>query len=215
MSFASQMAVVKKNIEKSRSVDEFPHIIAVSKRQPDHKIQEALEYGWRVFGENQVQEAYTRWFERKKHMPDLSLHLIGPLQSNKVKQAVQLFDIIHTLDREKIAVKLKREMESAEQDIPCFIQVNIGREASKSGVEPEQTKAFTDFCRHDVGLNTVGLMCIPPVQDNSKAYFTAMQTLQKSCDLKFLSMGMSGDYSDAVRYGSTHVRIGSFLFGNR
>lgn len=215
MSFASRMAIVKENIEKARSADHFPHIIAVSKRQPDNKIQEALDSGWRIFGENQVQEAYSRWFERKRMLPDLSLHLIGPLQSNKVKQAIQLFDVIHTIDREKIAVKLKREMEDSGRDVPCFIQVNIGNETSKSGIKPDTSKAFVDFCRNDVGLNIVGLMCIPPAHVNPQVYFKTMQTLIYDCGLKQLSMGMSDDYIEAVRYESTHVRIGSSLFGTR
>ncbi len=215
MSFAEQIAIVQNNIAQHGITERKPQIIAVSKRQPEPKIQEALDYGWRIFGENQVQEAVARWQERKKTLPDLKLHLIGPLQSNKVKPAVDLFDVIHTLDREKIAVKLMNEMQIAERNLPCFVQVNIGCEESKSGVEPDMAQEFVSFCRQDIGLTVVGLMCIPPIEENSEPYFARMQQLNRACGLTQLSMGMSDDYPLSVRHGSTHVRVGSFLFGKR
>jgi hypothetical protein len=185
-------------------------LIAVSKKQPDHKIDEALDAGLRVFGENRVQEAVTRWEARKSNYPDLELHLIGPLQTNKVKEAVQLFDVIHTLDREKLAHAIHKHA----PDIPCFIQVNVGTEAQKSGVSPKDTNDFYHFCT-DLGLHIIGLMCIPPIDEDPAPHFQWMQSKAKELGLKNLSMGMSSDFEKALQYGATHIRVGTDIFGVR
>ncbi len=189
-------------------------LIAVSKQQPDEKIAAALDAGLRVFGENRVQEARKHWQERRAQYPDLALHLIGPLQSNKAAEAVALFDCIHTIDREKIAVALKNEMEKQRRDIPCFIQVNTGGEAQKSGIAPEETTEFLKFCR-SIGLQIIGLMCIPPVNEDPAPHFTRLAKLARENGLEKLSMGMSDDFDTALQCGATHIRLGSAIFGER
>ena len=186
-------------------------LIAVSKKQPDNRIDEALKCGLRNFGENRVQEASARWTQRKKCYDDLILHLIGPLQTNKVKKAVKLFDVIHTLDREKLA----REITTHKPDIPCFIQVNIGNEPQKAGITIDDISLFYNYCLHDLGMNIIGLMCIPPIDDHSPTHFNTLAELAKISGLPALSMGMSEDYPLALRSGATHIRIGSKLFGER
>jgi pyridoxal phosphate enzyme (YggS family) len=188
-----------------------PDLIAVSKKQPDDKIDEALDAGIRVFGENRVQEAMERWTPRKPHYPDLQLHLIGPLQTNKVKQAVELFDCIHTLDREKLAGTIHKHA----PDIPCFIQVNTGEEEQKSGIHICNLTNFHDFCTNDLNMNIIGLMCIPPKDEPSGLHFGLLHKYAQKLNLKNLSMGMSGDYGMALKYGATHIRVGSKLFGER
>lgn len=192
-----------------------PTLIAVSKRQPDARIEEALRAGLRDFGENQVQEAMQRWEQRKKHHPDLVLHLIGPLQSNKTAQAVSLFDVIHTVDREKIAASLAREMRQQQRALPCYIQINIGNEPQKAGIAPTALDDFLLFCREDCGLNIVGLMCIPPADEPSAPFFAQMQTLARTHGLSRVSMGMSQDYKEAIRFGATDIRLGTALLGER
>lgn len=193
-----------------------PHVtlIAVSKQQPDEKIQTALDAGLRIFGENRVQEAQKHWAHRRAAYPDLKLHLIGPLQSNKADDAVALFDVLHTVDREKIAVALKNAMEKQNKDIPCFIQVNTGHEPQKAGIPPEEVKDFLQFCR-GIGLTVIGLMCIPPVDEDPEKHFTLLARLARANGLENLSMGMSDDYETAVKCGATHIRLGSALFGER
>ncbi len=191
------------------------HLIAVSKRQSDEKIQEALDTGHRIFGENRVQEAFDHWQAHKTAYPDLSLHLIGPLQTNKVKEAVGLFDVIHTVDREKLARKLGAEMKAQGRNIPCFIQVNIGEEDQKSGISPDQLLAFLTFCREECGLSITGLMCIPPVDEPAALYFALLKKMADQHDLPDLSMGMSSDYEKAVALGATYIRVGTGIFGAR
>ncbi len=186
-------------------------LIAVSKKQPDEKINEALNAGIRIFGENRVQEATQRWAPRKPNYPDLKLHLIGPLQTNKVKQAIKLFDCIHTLDREKLATSIKKHA----PDIPCFIQVNTGDEKQKSGISTNELIHFHDFCANDLNMNIVGLMCIPPKDEPSGLHFGLLHKYAQKFNLKNLSMGMSGNYDLALKYGATHIRVGSKLFGSR
>lgn len=192
-----------------------PVLIAVSKQQPDHKITEALKAGLRIFGENKVQEAHTRWSPRRAEYNDLQLHLIGPLQTNKVSDAVALFDVIHTLDREKLAVALQKEMEKQGRNLPCFIQVNTGNEPQKSGISLADLPAFYDFCIHDGNLDVQGLMCIPPVAEPPSLHFGLLADQAKRLDLPFLSMGMSNDYAKALQYGATHIRVGTAIFGER
>jgi pyridoxal phosphate enzyme (YggS family) len=190
-------------------------LIAVSKQQPPEKITEALESGHRIFGENRVQESYMRWKDFKPLYPDIKLHLIGPLQTNKVKDAVALFDCIHTLDREKLARALSDEIKKTGRSVPCFIQVNTGGESQKSGVAPENTEALLNLARNDCGLNIMGLMCIPPVDEPPALHFALLKKMADQFGLNNLSMGMSADYERAVALGATHIRIGTGLFGER
>ena len=190
-------------------------LIAVSKQQPEDRVDAGLATGHRVFGENRVQEAKTRWAERKTRFADLELHLIGPLQSNKTAEAVRLFDVIHTVDRPKIASAIAAEAARQKKDIDCFIQVNTGDEPQKSGIAPNDLAAFHSFCRAEAGLSVKGLMCIPPVEEEAAMHFALLRTLADRCGLQGLSMGMSGDYAEAVGFGATHIRVGSALFGAR
>ena len=190
-------------------------LIAVSKQQPDARIDGALEAGLRIFGENRVQEAQGRWQPRRPLFPDLELHLIGPLQSNKAGDAVALFDVIHTLDRPKIAHALKIEMDKQNRQLPCFIQVNTGDEPQKAGIAPKEVQEFYRLCRSEIGLDILGLMCIPPIDEEAAMHFALLKTLADKLSLPKLSMGMSGDYEEAIAFGATHIRVGSALFGAR
>ena len=192
-------------------------LVAVSKKQPDSRIDEALAAGQRVFGENRVQEAQGRWAERRLSgaYPDLKLHLIGPLQTNKVKEAVTLFDVIEAVDREKLARALAKEMARQGRDLPCFIQVNTGEEAQKSGILPSELAAFYDVCYGECGLDIRGLMCIPPVDEPPALHFALLEKLATALGLKSLSMGMSADFEKAIPLGATSIRVGTGVFGDR
>ena len=190
-------------------------LTAVSKTQEPAAIDAALAAGQRVFGENRVQEAQGRWIDRRSAWPDLELRLIGPLQSNKAREAVELFDVIETLDRDKLAGVLAMEMARADRRLPCFVQVNIGLEPQKAGVAPNEAAAFVERCRTVHGLPVVGLMCIPPDGVPSGPYFAQMVALAREAGVSQLSMGMSGDFETAIWMGATHVRVGSALFGGR
>jgi PLP dependent protein len=190
-------------------------LIAVSKLQPEARIDSALEAGLRIFGENRVQEAQGRWQSRRPYFPDLELHLIGPLQSNKAVDAVALFDIIHTVDRPKIARALKKEMDKQNRHLPCFIQVNTGDEPQKGGISPTEILDFHHFCSSEIGLDIIGLMCIPPIDEEAAMHFALLRTLADKLSLSKLSMGMSRDYEEAIAFGATHIRVGSALFGAR
>jgi hypothetical protein len=185
-------------------------LVAVSKVQPPEKLQAALDCGQRVFGENRVQEAQAHWAEARKKYPDLRLHLIGGLQTNKVDEAVELFDVIETVDR----IKLADAIAKTGKKIECLIQVNTGEEAQKGGVLTLELEALYKHCK-DIGLNITGLMCIPPAQASPIFHFGLLASWAKRLGLKTLSMGMSGDFEDAIRMGATHVRVGSALFGER
>ena len=198
------------NAIQSRFGDKQPTLIAVSKQQADNKIDAALEAGLRVFGENRVQEAQKRWESRKPLYPDLFLHLIGPLQTNKVQDAVKLFHCIHTIDREKLA----RAIHTHAPDMPCFIQVNVGGEPQKSGIARGDVDHFYKFCA-DLGMNIIGLMCIPPADSNPAPHFEWLRDKARALNLPNLSMGMSDDFETALQFGATHIRIGSKLFGAR
>lgn len=191
------------------------NLIAVSKQQPEERIENSLAFGQRIFGENRVQEAFQRWQRRKSVYPDLELHLIGPLQSNKAADAVALFDVIHTVDRPKIALALSREMASAQRTLPCFIQVNTGEEEQKAGILPHELNTFLSFCRKEAGLQIVGLMCIPPIDEEPALHFALLKTLAERHELVQLSMGMSADFETAILFGATHIRVGSAFFGSR
>lgn len=190
-------------------------LVAVSKKQPDERIEEALAAGQRCFGENRVQEAQTRWRERRLAYPDLKLHLIGPLQTNKAKDAVKLFDVIETVDREKLADALAKEMAVQGRDLPCFIQVNTGEEEQKAGILPQDIKDFYDYCYYKCGLNVVGLMCIPPLEEPAALHFALLKKNADKLSLKELSMGMSNDFEKAIPLGATIIRVGTGVFGAR
>lgn len=190
-------------------------LVAVSKTFGAEDILPLLEAGHRVFGENRVQEAESKWPELKRRFPDIELHLIGPLQSNKAAQAIRLFDVIQTVDRPKIAAVLGKEARLQGKSPRILVQVNIGQEPQKAGVEIRDTKALVALCRSDHGLNVSGLMCIPPVDSPPEQYFRELATLARDLDASDISMGMSSDFETAIRAGATHVRVGSAIFGAR
>ena len=190
-------------------------LVAVSKRQSDDRIDAALAAGQNVFGENRVQEAQGRWMPRSDRHADLTLHLIGPLQTNKVADAVALFDVIEVVDRPKLAKALGNEMIRQNRQLECYIQVNTGKEAQKSGIAPEDADDFIAYCRDEARLNITGLMCIPPVDEEAAMHFALLQTIAKRNDLSILSMGMSDDFEEAIAFGATAVRLGSAVFGAR
>ena len=190
-------------------------LVAVSKRQSDDRIDAALVAGQRVFGENRVQEAQGRWTSRRDQYADLKLHLIGPLQTNKAAAAVALFDVIEVVDRPKLAKALGDEMSRQNRHLECYIQVNTGKEAQKSGIAPEDADDFIAYCRDEAGLKITGLMCIPPIEEEAAMHFALLQTIAKRNDLSILSMGMSDDFEEAIAFGATAVRIGSAIFGAR
>lgn len=189
-------------------------LVAVSKFQDDGKIDEALRAGLRVFGENRVQEAESHWTARRAQYPDLQLHLIGPLQSNKTKDAVALFDVIESIDRVSIAEEIAKECTKQHKNPVCLIQVNTGNEPQKAGVSLDDLPALIQKCR-DLKLNVQGLMCIPPVNDPAAFHFSLLKKLAARHRLPLLSMGMSADFEKAIRVGATHIRIGGALFGDR
>lgn len=190
-------------------------LVAVSKTFDADAVRPVLAAGQRVFGENRVQEAERKWLELKREFADVELHLIGPLQSNKAEDAVALFDVIHTIDREKIARAVAEEISRQGRALKFFVQVNTGEESQKAGVPPREAKAFVDFCTSDLKLPIVGLMCIPPVDEEPAVHFAFLAKLGKEAGLKSLSMGMSSDFETAIAFGATHVRVGSAIFGGR
>ena len=190
-------------------------LVAVSKRQPDDRIDAALTAGQRVFGENRVQEANGRWAHRREFYTDLKLHLIGPLQTNKVSDAVTLFDVIEVVDRPKLARALGVEMSHQNRQLECYIQVNTGEEQQKSGIAPGDADDFIVYCRDEAKLKITGLMCIPPVDEEAAMHFALLNSMAKRLNLPLLSMGMSSDYMEAIEFGATSVRVGSAIFGLR
>ena len=190
-------------------------LIVVSKTHPADAIEVALKTGHRVFGENRVQEAEQKWPTLKEAYPGVALHLIGPLQTNKVRHAVALFDVIETVDREKLARALAREMESTGRRPDCFIQINTGEEEQKAGITPTQADDFIALCRDEIGLPVTGLMCIPPVGEEAALHFALLAEIARRNNITKLSMGMSADYPQAIRFGATLVRVGSAIFGER
>ena len=211
MSVADNLLEIRHKIENiSKNVS----LIAVSKFQEADKILSAVDAGQRVFGENRVQEAIAKWREIKEKHPDIELHLIGALQTNKVEDAVAIFDVIESLDRTKLADFLAKEMQKQRRYLPCLIQVNIGMEPQKSGVMPQNVDSFIKYCL-DKGLIINGLMCIPPDGENPAPYFSSMKQIAGDHNLPVLSMGMSSDFECAIKHGATHVRIGTAIFGHR
>jgi pyridoxal phosphate enzyme (YggS family) len=190
-------------------------LVAVSKTFDAGDIRPVIAAGQRVYGENRVQESQGKWPELKAETPGITLHLIGPLQSNKAADAVALFDVIETVDREKIARALAVEMGKQGKSPKLYVQVNTGLEPQKAGIEPKQTVAFVELCRNELGLAVEGLMCIPPADENPGPHFALLAKLAGECGVEKLSMGMSGDFETAVEFGATSVRVGSAIFGTR
>lgn len=189
-------------------------LIAVSKVQPANRVVAVLEAGHRVFGENYVQETQGKWPGWRAHYPDLSVHMIGPVQSNKAKQAVALFDAIHTLDRASLARKLATQIAEQGRSPQLFVQVNTGDEPQKAGILADELPGFLKYCR-DLGLNPQGLMCIPPEDEDPQPHFRLLRNLARESGLDLLSMGMSADFETAIAEGATHIRVGSAIFGAR
>jgi len=210
------MISIVSNFEKIKKlINNNVNIIAVSKSFQYEHIKPLIDYGHKHFGENKVQEALSKWSKIREKQSDLFLHMIGKLQSNKAKEAVNLFDYIHSLDNIKLASLLSKFENSLKKKRKYFIQVNIGREKQKSGILTEQLDSFYNFCTKELKLNVIGLMTIPPNDGNVKTYFKSLMELNHSLGLQEISMGMSGDFVEAIKYKATFIRIGTAIFGNR
>lgn len=216
---AAHLSEVKATIDAAcKKADRAPDLVtlvAVSKTHAADRVRAALLAGHRVFGENRVQEAEDKWPTLRAEFPDITLHLIGPLQSNKVKHAVATFDVIETVDREKLARALAREFSIQDKHLPVFVQINTGEEEQKAGVAPAAADAFIALCRDELGLNVRGLMCIPPFDEEPSMHFALLSKIAARNGLTNLSMGMSGDFEAAIELGATHVRVGTAIFGAR
>lgn len=204
---------ISSNFDQTKK-NKIPQIIAVSKTFSMTKIKPLIDYGHRHFGENKVQEAAEKWRDIKLSHPSINLHLIGKLQTNKVRIAINLFDYIHSLDTEKLAKKIANEQKKSLKKVKIFIQLNIGNESQKSGLNVKNIDEFYFFCK-ELNLDIIGLMCIPPADREPNVYFEKMLTINQRLKLNELSMGMSSDYKEALKFSSTFVRIGSNIFGNR
>ena len=209
---------IKKRIHKtevsfSRSVGS-TKLIAVSKVQPNERVESVLDEGHRVFGENRIQEAQSKWPTFKQQYKDIELHIIGPLQTNKTRAAMELADSIHTLDRQKLAKNMARLVQELGRCPELFVQVNTGDEQQKSGVSPKETESFVKEC-HNLDLPVKGLMCILPAHEEASLHFALLKKISENCGLKYLSMGMSADFEKAISFGATHIRVGSAIFGER
>ena len=209
---------IKKRIHQtevnfSRSVGE-TKLIAVSKVQPNNRIKSVLDQGHRIFGENRIQEAQSKWPAFKEKYEDVELHIIGPLQTNKTRAAMELADSIHTVDRPKLAKTIARIAQELGKCPKLFVQVNTGDEQQKSGVLPNETESFVKECL-GMDLPVKGLMCIPPINEEASLHFALLKKISESCGLKYLSMGMSADFEKAISFGATHIRVGSAIFGER
>ena len=205
---------IEELIKSKVNHDELTRIIAVSKTYPIESILPLIEHGHLHYGENKVQEALEKWTNIKNENHKIQLHLIGRLQTNKVKLALKIFDYIHSLDSERLAIKILEEQVKQEKKPKIFIQVNIGNEDQKSGINKDNLVDFYKFCKN-LNLDIIGTMCIPPSDGNTEKYFSEMNDLNKELNFKELSMGMSGDYLEAIRYNATYVRVGSKIFGIR
>jgi PLP dependent protein len=216
---AANLAAVRQRIgTAARAAGRTPDsvtLVAVSKTHPAASVREALAAGHRAFGENRVQEAQGKYPQLRREFPGLALHLIGPLQTNKVRDAVAGFDVIETVDRPRLAQALAKEMERTGRRVPCLVEVNTGEEPQKTGVIPAEADAFIDACRNSFGLAIVGLMCVPPLDEEPAPHFALLREIARRNGLDVLSMGMSADFEKAIRFGATHVRIGTAIFGAR
>jgi len=190
-------------------------LVAVSKTHPAATVRQALVAGHRVFGENRVQEAEAKYPELREEFPNLALHLIGPLQSNKVRDALSIFDVIESVDRPRLAHVLAKEMDHSGRRRPCLIEVNTGEEPQKAGILPAEADGFVIECRDRLGLPVIGLMCVPPIDEEPALHFALLREIARRNELEVLSMGMSADYEKAIRFGATHVRVGTAIFGAR
>lgn len=219
MSAVDNLAAIKQKISRAERKAEREaggvELVAVSKTFEAEAIRPVLEAGQRVFGENRVQEAQGKWPALRAEFPDLELHLIGPLQSNKAADAAALFDVIETVDREKIAAALASECAKQNRQLQFYVQVNIGEEEQKAGISPVETLAFVERCRDVHKLDVVGLMCIPPVDEAPGPHFALLRKLAREAGVEKLSMGMSADFELAIGFGATSVRVGSAIFGTR
>lgn len=211
----NNLVAIESLLKKKTNKDKFPKIIAVSKTFSSTEIIPLIEHGHTDYGENKIQEAIDKWLPLKEKFQNLKLHMIGKLQTNKVKFLFPLFDYLHSLDNIKLAKKISEYEIKNKKKIKIFIQVNIGDESQKVGISVNNLNEFYSICVKELKLDIIGLMCLPPINENTKKYFEQMEKLNKQLGLKELSLGMSGDYLDAVNYGSTYVRIGSKIFGNR
>jgi pyridoxal phosphate enzyme (YggS family) len=214
MNIINSFDKIKQEIKNNKIQNEI-EIIAVSKTFPVEHIMPLVDHGHRHFGENKVQEAEKKWSELKKSITNLKIHMIGKLQSNKAKKAVELFDYIHSLDNEKLANELSKREKEKNKRLGYFIQVNLGSEEQKGGLEVNDLKPFYDHCLKKLNLTILGLMAIPPNDNNPEKYFKKISELNKQFNLQHLSIGMSGDYLKAIRFGASFVRIGSAIFGSR
>ena len=205
---------IKSNIKKSNNANNV-NIVAVSKTFDLNHVMPLIDYGHIHYGENKVQEAAAKWSEIKKLRSQIKLHMVGKLQSNKAKKAVEIFDYIHSLDSQKLADILSRNQKEVNKSLNYFIQVNIGNEPQKSGIPFNEVDEFYTYCRNENDMNILGLMAIPPNDDNTEKYFKSLSELNYSLGLKELSMGMSADYIEAIKNGSTFIRVGSSIFGSR
>ena len=213
------LKAVLRNIAAAETEADRPNgsvgLIAVTKTFDAEAIRPVIDAGQRAFGENRVQEALAKWPELKADFSDIELHLIGPLQSNKTKEAVALFDVIQSIDREKIAKEIAREIRKQGKSPRLYVQVNTGLEPQKAGIDPRDAVAFVERCRTEHGLVIEGLMCIPPFDENPGPHFALLEKLAREASVDQLSMGMSGDYETAIAFGATEVRVGSAIFGHR
>ena len=207
------ISAIDRKIEEQK-IHLTPKIIAVSKTFPIENILPLIEHGHLHYGENKVQEALEKWSDIKNENHNIQLHLIGRLQTNKVKFALKIFDYIHSLDSEKLANKIADEQEKQRKKPKIFIQVNLGNENQKSGIDKRNLNDFYKFCKN-LNLDIIGTMCIPPNDNNTKKYFSEMNNINQELNFKELSMGMSGDYLEAIRYNATYIRVGSKIFGSR
>tara|TARA_B100001057_G_scaffold500340_1_gene614835 strand:- start:2197 stop:2844 length:648 start_codon:yes stop_codon:yes gene_type:complete len=214
MNIINDFNSIKQEID-SQNLNSETLIVAVSKTFSLSHIKPLVDHGHKHFGENKVQEAEKKWSELRKTVTDLKLHMIGRLQSNKAKKAIEIFDFIHSLDSEKLAVELDKRQKEKNKNVDYFIQVNLGSEEQKGGVEIQNLKKFFNFCKSNTNLSIIGLMAIPPNTKEPEKYFKKISALNKELGLKHLSIGMSSDYIDAIKYGATFVRIGSSIFGSR
>jgi len=216
---AANLAAVRERIAAaSRIADRAPEsvtLVAVSKTHPAASVRQALIAGHRVFGENRVQEAQGKYPALREEFPRLVVHLIGPLQTNKVRDAVALFDVIESVDRPRLAQALAREMEHSGRRLPCLIEVNTGEEPQKAGIMPAEADGFIRECRERLELPIIGLMCVPPLDEEPAPHFALLREIARRNGLDILSMGMSADFEKAIRLGATHVRVGTAIFGAR
>ena len=204
-----------KEIVDRKQLKTVPEIIAVTKTFDLEKIEPLLNCGHIHYGENKVQEAEKKWSDVKKKNKEIQLHMIGKLQSNKAKKAVQIFDYIHSLDNEKLAIKISQSEKELNKKIKLFIQINLGEENQKSGISLNNIESFYSFCLKELSLNIIGLMCLPPINSDSNQYFEILKKTSEKLNLKDLSMGMSSDYENAILKGSTYLRLGTVIFGER